>query len=50
MAESLKRGDLVAVADSADYLKKPRPAVIVQSSAPIEVTRQRDRVPAYNGR
>ena len=37
MAESLKRGDLVAVADSADYLRKPRPAVIVQSSALIEV-------------
>ena len=33
----MKRGDLVAVADSADYLKKPRPAVIVQSSALIEV-------------
>ena len=37
MAESLKRGDLVAVADSVDYLKKPRPAVIVHSSALIKV-------------
>ncbi len=36
MAGRLKRGDLVTVADSGDYLRKPRPALIVQSSALIE--------------
>ena len=36
MAGSLKRGDLVTVADSANYAKKPRPALIIQSSTLID--------------
>ena len=38
MAEvRLRRGDLVSIAERSDYLGKPRPCVIIQAGALIEL-------------